>query len=730
MRVERRVKLAAMIALLGFSVFVNVWFLISSAYAQTWVEGHITTDTTWTLENSPYRVINDVTVDSGVLLTIEPGVEVQFADGFSLIVEGSLRSVGTESDEICFTSSRVSPSPGVWNRIEFKGNQSESLVMEHSIIELAETGIWHSQQGPIEISASEISNNKNGVILGIGNTVLKENTFESCEIAIKTTHVNIYNVTIQSNKIQGNHWGILCDSVGGELRNFTIQNNELVSNTGGGILIEDVVYFGTVVIKGNYLHSNGDNAIRLSNWYNWYQFGYDGNLSVRDNQITSNEGWAISVYMRGQMQAEIVNNAISQNEGGVALHYEPRDPDSSSFNISNNLIESNTGHGVNVLTSGYNANLAYEAEIYNNSILSNSIGVYIAKSSHPIHITYNSIVNNSKGIEINSGSGGHVAEYNHIMENVQGIYVSYRAAMKAEDNYWGHASGPYHESLNPEGQGNSVNGDGTDLDFIPFSPSPFWSIPESLVVSVSLTPVAVSSGGEISISVHVTNETVAVNDAFVQLSSDNEGSFSPSSGNTYSNGDFDAAFTAPSVTSQTTVKITATASKTGYNPGSDHEYVTVYPLDTLFLSVTITADPSQVQSSGTSTITVRVTDGTNAVSDASVSLSSNNGGSLSPTSGITDVNGHFTSTYTAPSVTTETTITISADATKTGYLDGQGQTQIAVTLVPPPEEDSPLWIYLAILIIIVFIIGGGITIARRKRHKPKEETISRPLSST
>jgi len=723
--VERRVKLSVLLVLLGLSVFVN-YFFVWNVRAQTWVEGHITQDTTWTLANSPYRAINDVIVDPGVLLTIEPGVIVQFADGFSLIVEGSLRSVGTENKKIRFTSSRVSPSPGVWNRIEFKGNQSESLVIEHSIIEFAKTGIWHSQQGPIEISASEISNNGNGVILGGGNTVLKQNTFESNDYAIKTTHVNIYNVTILSNKIQRNHWGIFCDSVGGELRNFTIRNNELVSNTGGGILIKRVVYFGTVVIKGNYLHSNGDIAIRLSDWYNYYKSGYDGYLSVKDNQITSNEEWAIRVYARGQTQAEILNNTISHNAGGISLHYEPIGSDSSSFNISNNFIESNTGNGVEVFTDGLNTNLAYDAEIFNNSIVSNSIGVYIVRGSAQIRIAYNSIVNNSKGIEIDRYSGGHVAEYNHIMENVQGIYVSYRAAMKAEDNYWGHASGPYHESLNPEGQGNSVNGDGTDLDFIPFSPSPFWSIPESSVVSVSLTPVAVSSGGEVSISVHVTNETVAVNDAFVQLSSDKGGSFSPSSGNTDSNGDFDSTFTAPSVSSQTTVKITATASKTGYNRGFDYEYVTVYPPDTLFLSVTITADPSQVQSSGTSTITVRVTDGTNALSDASVTLSSNKGGSLSPTSGIADVHGHFTSTYTAPSVTTETTITISADATKTGYLDGQGQTQITVTLVPPPEEDLTLWIYLAILIVILLIIGGGIAIARRKRHRPKEEAISRP----
>ena len=59
------------------------------------------------------------------------------------------------------------------------------------------------------------------------------------------------------------------------------------------------------------------------------------------------------------------------------------------------------------------------------------------------------------------------------------------ATINAEYNYWGDSTGPYHESLNPYGRGNPVNGDGTDLDFIPFSTMPFGTINERPIAYIT-----------------------------------------------------------------------------------------------------------------------------------------------------------------------------------------------------------------------------------------------------
>ncbi len=70
--------------------------------AETIINSNITTDTTWTLANSPYHVTNNIEVDAGVTLTIEPGVQVWIGEKFYVHVrEGaSITAKGTPAQHI------------------------------------------------------------------------------------------------------------------------------------------------------------------------------------------------------------------------------------------------------------------------------------------------------------------------------------------------------------------------------------------------------------------------------------------------------------------------------------------------------------------------------------------------------------------------------------------------------------------------------------------------------
>jgi hypothetical protein len=83
--------------------------------------GTISTNTTWTLADSPYIVLGGVYVGAGATLTIEPGVEVRFNAGTWLSPQsgGTLLAEGTAGQPIVFTSNAASPGPGDWRYLYF-----------------------------------------------------------------------------------------------------------------------------------------------------------------------------------------------------------------------------------------------------------------------------------------------------------------------------------------------------------------------------------------------------------------------------------------------------------------------------------------------------------------------------------------------------------------------------------------------------------------------------------
>jgi len=79
--------------------------LISGPALATDVCGPITSDTTWTLADSPYVVTCNVVVFGGATLTIEPGVEVRFQPGTRLVAQdATIEALGTAGLRITFVS--------------------------------------------------------------------------------------------------------------------------------------------------------------------------------------------------------------------------------------------------------------------------------------------------------------------------------------------------------------------------------------------------------------------------------------------------------------------------------------------------------------------------------------------------------------------------------------------------------------------------------------------------
>lgn len=395
-------------------VLPNVGVFFKPVCAQTWVEGHITQDTTWTIAESPYRVIGDITVYEGVTLTIEPGVKVEFTS--SLIVDGSLNAIGVKGTIINFTSSRVDPFPGAWGGIQFIGSKDESFMISFCEFSYASHGIT--------IDNSHTS---------LGRVTIENSHFRDCAESGVYMYTSVEtNTTIKGNYFTRTKYGIFATtdpSIGPGLSGLNIEDNTIYDIDQDGIYMESAVKIERITVKDNEIRLIGSNGIHFETF-----------------------------------------NAREGRFSYISVH-------------NNSVIAARTGLRIWCAAGawGYTPTLDYDIIVSKNTFRNGGVGIdiYLVKTN----ITYNRIYYNDYGIKYYKTYWGSLAKFNDIYENFDyGIYVN-NSKVKAEQNYWGDSSGPYHESINPQGRGNSVNGNGVDLDFIPFLPAP--------VPSLNSPPVAV-----------------------------------------------------------------------------------------------------------------------------------------------------------------------------------------------------------------------------------------------
>lgn len=119
----------------------NIGITIFSSENMTAVGGVITSNTTWTLSNSPYHVTSEIIIRSGATLTIHPGVIVLFDSNTSIRVSnlnsGALWAEANIRNPILFSS--YSGKTGGWEGIHFD-NYSDSQLnssLKYCIIENA-----------------------------------------------------------------------------------------------------------------------------------------------------------------------------------------------------------------------------------------------------------------------------------------------------------------------------------------------------------------------------------------------------------------------------------------------------------------------------------------------------------------------------------------------------------------------------------------------------------------
>ncbi len=228
--------------------------------APTHVSGTISQDTTWTLSGSPYVLDGNVTVSSGVTLTIEAGVVVK-SSWRRLTVYGALDAQGTALAPITFTSlkddtvagdtngdgSASTPAKGDWTGLAFWSGGSGSL--EHIALRWAGAG-WRTP----------------AIMLGSGSPTLSLTDLQiahSKDAAIKTWDGS---------------------------STLTVSDCTLDDNDGVGIIVTQPQQ--PVAISGSTIRDGGSYAIDLTATTSAASLS---NLSLSGNTITGNDKNAVAV---------------------------------------------------------------------------------------------------------------------------------------------------------------------------------------------------------------------------------------------------------------------------------------------------------------------------------------------------------------------------------------------------------------------------------------------------
>ena len=282
--------------------------------------GSISADETWSNTSIPYYVSSSAfTVDSGAVLTIQPGVTIKMSADSEIRVNGKIVAQGTSGSPITFTSNQLTPTKGFWGAV---------------ILEL----------GSDSLSLDGSSNYVDG-------HVFQYVTFEYGDYGLHTKQAT--SSLVENCTFQQNLYGIYQSSYGGPhyVRESSFQNNDRgIYLTGGGTSTWDIV--DSSFADNTYpLYFNGlthsTNLDILRNSFQNYTYGIyytvsswyaPSSISIQYNEFLGGGAATYGIRFNGGMASISKNILIGHT---TAIHHAVKSNDPETVYLDNNVLAYN-----------------------------------------------------------------------------------------------------------------------------------------------------------------------------------------------------------------------------------------------------------------------------------------------------------------------------------------------------------------------------------------------------
>ncbi len=371
---------------------------ISAIQAQTYINGFINTNTTWTTAGSPYVVNGNTLLSNGYTLTIEPGVVVKFDTNRTLQIDGELIAIGTFQNRIKFTSNKVSPAAGDWGEIHFSNTSTQAVfnsngdylsgcIMKYCEVMYGGNSLGYGQihlenSSPYFSRCTIIYSSQAGIYSNGTSYILDSSMVSHCGRGL-VFNLSCIGVIIKNDSIINNTgvgiWvnGLACNSV--------VQNNYFYGNDYSALNFDNTV--NNVTITGNYfinnisrssvygvLHASGSNIVTTNNYF------------INDSSALGNS----IAWVDGTVSG---NSFINNTSDGNILHV-------SSATVECNLFRSNVirQFGTSIL-NGSASNCMIRNNLFDGNNSSYSVSVTdlqgVTCSSCLGYFTHNTFKNNS-----------------------------------------------------------------------------------------------------------------------------------------------------------------------------------------------------------------------------------------------------------------------------------------------------------------------------------------------